>query len=273
MPAGAAGIAWGALGIAPEPLCIVLSLCTFAPRALCMAPRALCIVLRLCTLLQGLCAWSQGLCTWLRGRMQCPGGLCIALGAMYTILGVLYTAPEASALLRGCERCSGGSVRSPWGSLRCSRACGRCSHVVYIAPGAPCAAVISQPHSETALAAAAAAPSRPASHCPQWDGCITATSQPPSASPRWLLTACVSGHTSISQGQTAQHRWPFTPRAPGRPHEVLVTQPWGRHCPQHQQPRPGSVPACCPHIPGTAAGILLLYIDPFGVVFSIFLEN
>lgn len=116
MPAGAVGIAWGALGIAPEPPCIVLSLCTFAPRALCMAPRALCIVLRLCTLLQGLCAWSQGLCTWLRGRMQCPGGLCIALGAMYTILGVLYTAPEASALLRGCERCSGGSVRSPWGS-------------------------------------------------------------------------------------------------------------------------------------------------------------
>lgn len=174
------------------------------PHGPCAWPQE-CRALRLCTMLQGFCAWSRGLCTWLRGCVQCPGALCIALGAMYTVLGALYTAPETSALLRGCVRCSGGSAHYPWGSLPRSRACGRCSRVVYIAAGALCAAVISQPRSETAPCAAAAAPSRPAAHCPQQDGCITATSQPPSASPRWLLTACVSGHTSMSQGQAAQH--------------------------------------------------------------------
>lgn len=178
-----------------------------APRALCVAPGALCIVLRLCTLLRGLCAWSQELCTWLRDCVQCPGALCIALGAMYTVLAALYTAPEASALLRGCVRCSGSSVHYPWGStllqslwalfsccVHRSRGSVRCCHLAATLRNCSCCLSCCPLPSSRTLPAAGRL--------------ITATSQPLSASPRWLLTACVSGHTSISQGQAAQHRWP-----------------------------------------------------------------
>lgn len=101
-----------------------------------------CSALGLCALLWGLCTLFWRLCTQLQRPLHCSG-------AVYGALGALCITP---------------------GALRCSRACGRCSHVVYIAPGALCAAVISQPRSETAPAAAAAAPSRPAAHCPQQDG-------------------------------------------------------------------------------------------------------
>lgn len=145
-----------------------------------------------------------------------------------------------------------GSVHYPGGSARCSRACAHCSEAVYIAPGALCTAVILQPCLKNAPAAAAAAPSRPAARCPQQDGCITATSQPPSASPRQPLTACVSGHTSISQGQPAQHRWPFALGAAGRPPGALVPRAWGRRCPPSPAARARQRPRLPPPRPRRA---------------------
>lgn len=107
---------------------------------------------------------------------------------------------------------------------------------------------------------------------------ITATSQPPSASPRQPLTACVSGHTSISQGPAGPApmafcscgAWP----APGGP----LSPRWGTlragAAHPHQQLGPGCVPACHGGVgSSTATGNLLLYIDPFGVVSSIFMDN
>lgn len=103
---------------------------------------------------------------------------------------------------------------------------------------------------------------------PQPRSSITARSQPPPASPGQPLTACVSGHTSISQGQQAQHRWPLAPwgtwPAPGGPPAVAHVG----------QALPTLTTAFLPWKwgPCTAMGNLL-YIDPFGVVFSIFIGN
>lgn len=222
VPAGALGIARGGSGHCSRASGRCSEAACTAPGALCVAPGTLSIVLRLRTSLLGLCAVPRGLYTQLQRLLHCSGG---------------------------SVQAPGGSVHYPGGSARCSRACAHCPEAVYIAPGALCTAVILQPGSKNTPAAAAAAPSRPAARCPQQHGRITATSQPPSASPRQPLTACVSGHTSISQGQPAQHRWPFALGAAGRPPGALVTPA----C--HQQPGPGSVPP--PATPTPPAGAAL----------------
>lgn len=135
------------------------------------------------------------------------GGAPGAAGRGRCEAGALYTAPEASALLRGCVRCSGSSVHYPWGStllqslwalfsccVHRSRGSVRCCHLAATLRNCSCCLSCCPLPSSRTLPAAGRL--------------ITATSQPLSASPRWLLTACVSGHTSISQGQAAQHRWP-----------------------------------------------------------------
>lgn len=214
------------------------------PRALHMAP--------------GLCAMPWGSVHCFRGYVHCFGGsvhssrgLCIAQG-LCTVLWELcalplglYAAPEpVGVVLMLCTSLQGLCA------LLSSR-----SHTQKLLLLPQLLPPPVQPHT---------ARSRTAHHC------HVAASVSISA----MAAHCLCLRTHQHQpGPGGPAPMAFTPRAPGRPHEVLVTQPWSRHCPQHQQPRPGSIPACRPHVPGTAAGILLLYIDPFGVVFSIFLEN
>lgn len=146
----------------------------------------------------------------------------------------------------------------------------------YVAPGALRIDVILQLRLKTARAAEAAAPSRPAAHCRQQLSCITATSQPPSASPRRPLTACVSGHTSISQGPAGPTPMAFCscPAPPGTSSPGCGMRGAGAaHL--HQQLGPGSSSPACPGEVGSlhpAVGTLLLYIVPYEVFFSIFID-
>lgn len=209
--------------------------------------------------------------------MHCSGGVYIAPGA-------LCIARSPCALLQGLHTLLQGLCTLLWGSVGCSRGSAHCSGAAYTAPGPLRIAVILQLCLKNAPAAEAAAPSRPESCRLQQAGCITATSQPPSASPRRPLTACVSGHTSISQGPAGPAPMAFcscsaclAPRGPSSPG---CRMHWAGAAHPHQQPGPGSIPACLGEVgslhPGkrsAATGNVLLYIDPFGVVFSICIGN
>lgn len=212
-----------------------------------------------------------------RGSVHCSGGVYIAPGA-------LCIARSPCALLQGLHTLLQGLCTLLWGSVGCSRGSAHCSGAAYTAPGPLRIAVILQLCLKNAPAAEAAAPSRPESCRLQQAGCITATSQPPSASPRRPLTACVSGHTSISQGPAGPAPMAFcscsaclAPRGPSSPG---CRMHWAGAAHPHQQPGPGSIPACLGEVgslhPGkrsAATGNVLLYIDPFGVVFSICIGN
>lgn len=216
----------GTVYTAPGSSHIALGLCILLLQGLHTQLQGLCMALRLCTLLWGLCRLLLGLCTLLWGSAHCSGGSAHCSRALYTTPGLLCIALALCTLLQGLCVLLRGPWTLLWGSLRCFAVILRLSLTKCSCSCSCCPLLSSRP--------------LPGSR----RGCITATSQAPSASPRRPLTACVSGHTSISQGSASPAPMAFcscgacpAPRGPWSP--GCGTFGAGTALP-HQQPGPGS---------------------------------
>lgn len=220
------------------------------------------------------------------GSTHCSGAVCLVLPALYPAPKALHCSrgsshcSKGSALLRGSVQCTRGSYTFPRALCNAVELCTKLQGL--------CALLWSSVHRFQGLCTLSSRSFSkellvlprllPSPVQPLAARSITATSQPLSASPRQPLTACVSGHTSISPGPAGPapmafcscSAWP----APGGP----LSPGWGTlragAAHPHQQPGPGCVPACHGGVgSSTATGNLLLYIDSFRVVFSIFMGN
>ncbi|XP_030818949.1 uncharacterized protein LOC115911843 [Camarhynchus parvulus] len=259
LPAGA----WGSTHCSGA-VCLVLG-------ALCMAPRAL-----HCP--RGSIHCSQG-SALLWGSVQCSrGSVRCSMGSVHRS-GALYTTPRALCI--ALELCTPlpGLCASLWSSVHHSQGSVHRSGALYTAPRALCialelctplpglfASLWSSVHRSQSLCTLSSCsffkellvlprllPSPARSSC-----CITATSQPPSASPRQPLTAGVPGHTSISQGPAGPLPMAFcscstqpAPGGPSSPSWVLPTltssQGWAVSLPATEELGPALPRAifCC----------------------------
>lgn len=214
-------------------------------------PGAQRIALGLCALFWGLCALLQGFCIAPGAPSSAPRALHCS-GALYSAPGALYTTPRALCI--ALELCTPlqGSVHH--------------SGALYTAPraSAHCHLTVSLRTAGAAKAAALSCPQQLLHHCHV------------AASVSISVTAAHCRCPRTHQHQPGPSR-PTTHgllllQHPASPQGTLITQLGAAH--PHQQPGPGCVPACHGGVgSSTATGNLLLYIDIFGVVFSIFMDN